>query len=490
MNILVGGIYQETNTFSKIPVRYQDFQVSRGDQIRLALPECELLEEAGHTLLLAVSARTLPSGPLDQKEFGLFLEEFFAAAKKAGEWPDAIYVSLHGGMFVEGAGSGEYCFLKELRKQYGNQIPIFASFDFHGNMFPELAGLLNYATAYRTAPHVDVEETGRRAVGAMIQCLKDGRIPTVRCIQIPMAFPGERVITAQQPAKDILAKARKAEEEEQVLEISWFCGFVWSDARDICMSIAVSACEFPEGLKRRITSLAQNIWERRREFIFGTAALECREAVRLAFVEAEDKNKVFLSDSGDNVTAGASGDSVFMAKLLNEELEYKIREDGKQKKWKVLLSGVADQRAVEECFSHEVSEEFPLSFGGSLDPENTPAKGMVTLLGKGSFCDGTGGKKVRYARIGYGAIQVLLNDVRFAYTQIKHFTAVGICLEEYQVICVKLGYLYPELAQTAQGAIIAFSPGNAPLDVAMIPYNDRERKFFPRCELEFEPFFA
>lgn len=482
MNVLVGGIYQETNTFSGIQVTYDDFRRSSGDGVIKALPECQLLIDAGFTVVPAVYARIIPSAPLSKDEFILFTEAFLASVADQ-EVPDAIYLNLHGGMYVNDIGSGELYLLKCLRQKFGESIPIFASFDFHGNMFPGLADLLNYATAYKTAPHVDVQETRERAVNALIKCLQEQIVPRVKCIQLPMTFPGEMVITDDYPAREILKMAEDIVIDGLALEVSWFCGFVWSDADEIFMSFAVSAASFDEVLVKRIKVVVDRLWELRHTFRFSVTALPCSEAVELALSASEDTRKVFVSDSGDNMTAGASGDSAYMVGIFDDVL----KKNPSYQNRRLLMVGIVDGQAVESCLTHKSGDQFMLRFGGERNPRNQSASYEVSLVRSGSFGMGEEGSVIRYAIVRCGLLEILLNDSRFAYTEIKHFEDVEINLDDYHIICVKLGYLYPELAVKANQSILAFSPGDASLDVMMIPYQKGDRQFFPRCDVDFDP---
>lgn len=481
MKVLVGGIYQEANTFSGIKTVYTDFRRYYGKDILEALPQCRLFEEAEIKIIPAVFATTIPSAPMNREEFDKFTEDFFAVLEGCEE-PDAIYLALHGAMYIRGVGSGELYFVKKLRQHYGREIPIFASFDFHGNMFPELAEELNYVTAYKTAPHVDEEITGERAVRALIACMKKGKYPAVRCVQVPMTFPGEMVITEEFPSRDILVCVETLTQEELVLEASWFCGFIWSDAEEIFMSVAVSAFEFSEIVKEKLYKTASYIWSRRRDFCFDVPALEVPEAIKMAMEKSNKQRKIFLSDSGDNVTAGTSGDNAYMAGAI---LDYVKAHPGYGER-KILVVGIADRAVVEQCMEAEAGEKLTLIFGGSLDNTSTRIEGTFTLVRTGRIPASRSSAAMNYAMVRLGNVDILLNELRFAYTEKKHFADVEVLLEEYHVICIKLGYLYAQLAEIAGGAILAFSPGNAPLKPQLIPYSRGRKDFYPLAEVTFQ----
>lgn len=481
MKVLVGGIHQEANTFSGIKTAYNDFRRYHGRKLVNYLSQCSLLEEAGIEIIPAVFARTIPSAPLNQEEFDEFVKDFFSSYDE-NEVPDAIYLCMHGAMYIRGIGSGELYFIEKLRKKYGKDITIFASFDFHGNMFPKLAAQLNYVTAYKTAPHVDETETGERAVKALIDSMRNGIIPKVKCIQIPMTFPGEMVITDDSPSREIIRYIEEIVREKLALEVSWFCGFIWSDAKENHMSLAISADKFSGQLEERVKNTVKFIWSKRNEFHFGTLALEVTDALHKVLEESKKTKKIFLSDSGDNVTAGTSGDNAFMAGAI---LEY-INSNKIYRNRKILIAGISDKDAVNKCMEMDKGDILELSIGGKLDCTSAVVRGCFTLVRKGMIGESFINSAMTYALIRHENVDILLNAKRYAYTEPVQFEMLGINLEEYDVICIKLGYLYTKLQETANGAVIAFSPGNAPQRPQLIPYSSERNDFYPLADVGFD----
>ena len=131
--ILVGGILQETNTYSPLKETYDAFQQYRGEALLnyAHTAPARLITQAGHTVVPAVYASIIPSGLLTAAEFERFVEDFLSYCT---DDIDGIWLSLHGAMTVEEIGSAEAYLVRRLRQRYGAQMPIFASFDFHGNM--------------------------------------------------------------------------------------------------------------------------------------------------------------------------------------------------------------------------------------------------------------------------------------------------------------------------------------------------------------------
>ena len=141
--ILVGGILQETNTFCVQEETYDSFNQYRGQALMeyLHTSPAKLLEQAGHTVVPAVYASIIPSGPMNAREFQRFLEDFLSYCT---DDIDGIWLSMHGAMSVEGIGSAEACLVSRLRQRYGDAIPIFGSFDFHANMCLDLVRQMNW----------------------------------------------------------------------------------------------------------------------------------------------------------------------------------------------------------------------------------------------------------------------------------------------------------------------------------------------------------
>ena len=80
---------------------------------------------------------------------------------------DGVYLDLHGAMVAEHTEDGEGELLKRIRGIVGGGLPIVASLDYHANLTPDMAALATALVGYRTYPHIDMAETGRRAAGLL-----------------------------------------------------------------------------------------------------------------------------------------------------------------------------------------------------------------------------------------------------------------------------------------------------------------------------------
>ena len=118
----------------------------------------------------------------------------------------------------------------------------------------------------------------------------------------------------------------------------------------------------------------------------------------------------FLSDSGDNVTAGAAGDLPYMLERL---LAHRVPV--------TLCASITDAAAVDACFRAGVGAQLELSLGGKLDPvhgQPLPVAGTVLRLHQ-SDRDG------RKAILTIDSINVILTERRLAFTTLSAIQRAG-----------------------------------------------------------------
>lgn len=461
MRVLIGGIGQETNMFTAQLSEYKDFTKYKGQEIRKHTPTVRLFEQEGIETILNMLAWSIPAGMLSKQEFQKFISEFFEGLRDV-EQVDGIYLILHGAMYVEEIGSGEEYLIKKLREKYGYEIPIAASFDFHGNMKKEITDLLNYATAYRTAPHIDELETRTRAILGLIRCLKEKVIPRVKVIRIPIVLPGEKVITEEEPCRELISLLDEAADGKTIWDVSLLCGYAWANHDYMTMSVTITYTQETERMKE-VIRIAKEIWERRKQFTYADTAYDPETAAEK--VRNLDSGLNFLSDTGDNVTAGASGDSICM---LNVLLKHKVQG--------ALIVGIVDREFCEMCRDRQQGEMVESRVGASLEKNLDSIVIQAEILRKGILDQE---KNLMYVLVHCQGNDVLFLSNRYAFTEESDFEKIGIAIRDYHLVVIKLGYLYPDLQRIADQSILALTPGNAYQIIEKIPYNTN-MKFYPR----------
>ena len=176
--ILIVELKQETATFNPAKTRYEDFRISRGEEIlrtyhgtrtELAGAFAVFGGDASVQLVPAMAAAAVSGGPVIGEDLDELLFEIIDLADEDGDI-DAAYICLHGAMVGESEDDPEGRLLAELRASLGD-VPIVASIDLHAIITDRLIEAADILVPYHTYPHVDHFETGQRAARLLLRLL-------------------------------------------------------------------------------------------------------------------------------------------------------------------------------------------------------------------------------------------------------------------------------------------------------------------------------
>ena len=506
MRILIGGMNHESNSLNPIITGEDDFVVFRGNEIleKGMLPYysstgiINTLKDAGAEIVPIVLGRAVPNGVVSAAFYNKIKAEFIAGAKEAlKRGPiDGVCLALHGSMKVEGLGCAEGDLTAALRTIFP-AIPITAALDMHATITAELLGAVDGFVGYKTAPHVDCAETGAHAARMLLKALNEGVSIRTAYQKIPMLVAGEKSETAAEPMASLIAECRKAEMKPGIEAVSLLLGFPWADDENNAVSVLVSyTCGREEQEERRpgientaedtarelASSLALDFWKRRKEFAFRTEYYDTRTALAAAYACAEKGEKpVFLSDSGDNPTAGAAGDSTDLLEAILETID---RADALPTP--LLYSGFYDTAAAALCVKAGEGAELDITLGGNWDRVNGKRLPLKVKV-----------KKIRRDFGPYHADLVLVScrNMLISITS-KHIgfgdedllPSLGIEAADYCLVAVKLGYLEPCFRSIAARAIMATTKGCSNEVLETIPYKKVRRPLYPLdADMEWRP---
>src|SRR5262249_3307944 len=155
-----------------------------------------------HPTLLATA---VPGGPVERETYHELKAEFLRRITTLLPL-DGLYLPRHGAMHVEGVQDAEGDWISAARQVVGQDCLITASFDLHGNLSRRVIDNLDMLSAFRTAPHIDREDTAKRACDMLVHCLDQRIRPTLMWSPIPVLMPGERTSTLYEPAKHLWAQ--------------------------------------------------------------------------------------------------------------------------------------------------------------------------------------------------------------------------------------------------------------------------------------------
>lgn len=445
MRIAIASLQCEGNSLTPVLTRKEDFDIALGMDMLKKLEISELLAEKQIEAVPTLYAHALPGGPVVKADFLELANAIVDAVPATGI--DGVWLYLHGAMCVEEIGSGDTWLLERLREKIGYRIPVSVAMDFHADNSDRIPELCNCVCAFRTAPHEDHRQTQNRALRALITCIEKKILPQPQLARADVVIEGDAVLTAREPLKSIMAEAERMERENAgMLSVQVFNGQPWIDAPYMGPSFIVTHESDTALAKQCAQKLARMYYDARHEFRFMVEAVTPEEAIRRA-MQAEEKT-VFLSDSGDNPTAGAAGDNAY---LLN-----RLKEAGAKN---VLIAGIMDAGACERCYRAQLGEELTLKIGGSLDARSESAEIRGKLIHRGdilSYQHDNGGPS---ATLDCGEMTVVLTKNRAAMCRPDIFASIDLDFTKFKIVAVKLGYLFPELAEAAERSILAFTPG-------------------------------
>ncbi len=221
----------------------------------------------------------------------------------------------------------------------------------------------------------------------------------------------------------------------EILDASVFNGQPWVDAPDTGASalvVARNAAAMPAACACA-EKLALMLWHAREQYRFLADAVDVQTAVSKALAQAE--GPVFISDSGDNTTAGAPGESVCLLSCL---LQHPLDQ--------VLLAGLTAPASVDHCqhekkgqtirFQDSVDDEFArLMCSLNLQPVLRSRGRLLGWYGEDAGDD--------YAVLSLPGLDMLLTSTTCAVISPEIIeSAVRAYLRIYRVSVVKLGYLF------------------------------------------------
>jgi microcystin degradation protein MlrC len=188
--IAFGGIQIECSTYSRIRSRMEDFMVKRGQELADE-PFFRLLKAYPHPFHPTLLAAAVPGGPVERETYHELKAQFLRRIEALLPL-NGLYLAMHGAMYVEGMQDAEGDWISAARQAVGKHCLITASFDLHGNLSRRVIDNLDMLSAFRTAPHIDREETAKRACDMLVHCLDQQTRPTLVWSPIPVLMPGER----------------------------------------------------------------------------------------------------------------------------------------------------------------------------------------------------------------------------------------------------------------------------------------------------------
>jgi microcystin degradation protein MlrC len=469
--IAIAGIAIESSTFSPALTDEAAFHAQYGKEVLTRYPffaaDSPLLKRA--IWIPTLEGHALPGGAVTREAYESLVNKTLDSLKKHLPY-DGLFFDIHGAMSVTGLDDPEGDFITRIRKVIGTKTIISTSMDLHGNVSWRLAENSDLITCYRKAPHEDAMQTKKRAVENLLERIESGKgKPAYKAyIPVPILLPGEKTSTRIEPGKSLYAEVTPAAAQEGIVDAAIWIGYAWSDEPRNHAVVMVTGDD-SEKVKHTAEQLAHKFWEVRTDFEFVAPTGSLKEALTKAL--ASKVHPFFISDSGDNPTAGGAGDVTWTLTEILKHPEFK-KETGPS----LIYASIPGPEFVKKVIAAGVGNHVDGYAGAKVDARFA---GPVHLSGTVESIEyGDKDAEVEVV-VKAGSVHVIVTQKRKPYHKEIDFTRLGLHPREAAIVVVKIGYLEPELYAMRADWILALTPGGVDQNLERLTYKRIERPMFP-----------
>jgi len=392
MRCVVAMAQHETNTFSPITTPLSAF----GSGVGLAVPPAGdeaiaiygnvdfafagMLQQAqayADDVVVPIAAYAEPSGKVDDQAFESICD---AICNSVTQGCDAVLLDLHGAMVTQSFDDGEGELLRRIRA-IDPQVPIAVALDFHANVTATMVSNCTVIDGYRTYPHTDMFDTGKRAAETFFSILKNNTKTRMSWHSIPLMTHMLRQSPDREPMHSLMQQAISAVDQGQLLNASVFGGFPLADIPHVSLCAVVVEAVIEEPYTAHGAKLCERIveqaWQQRDEFKFLAEPL----AESITRAKACTEFPVVIADHGDNSGAGGSADDLT---VLEEMLRQQL--DG------IVAGPIWDPQAVVALAALGIGGQTTIDIGGKTNVKairqigkSIRTSGIVTNITNGRF---------------------------------------------------------------------------------------------------------
>ncbi len=281
---------------------------------------------------------------------------------------NGVYLALHGALAVRDVPRPEAEIARRIRKIVGEQVPIVASFDLHGNEDEEFLKWANASLVIKRYPHYDSFLQGGRSAELLYRMMKGNYISTTATRKPAILTASVLQWTGQSPSMNIMERARRWEARQPDTYVNVFYGFPWSDVPDIGTTVQVITNNNQNLADSIADDMADYIWRVRQDFALGTFPMPDEAVKKTRQAIDNDQVPVVLGDYSDR-----PGDATW---ILRELIDNKING--------VLYATLRDEGVLEKLKQENAKpgDLFDMEVGGFTGEQ---AGSPVRIKGKIAF---------------------------------------------------------------------------------------------------------
>jgi len=425
-----------------------------------------------------VLGKSESGGPVRHSDFDDMVGALMAALEHAKPL-DGVYIEAHGAAATTEVADAEGYYFSKIRALVGNETPIVATLDLHGNVSEAMFSSADVLISYRRNPHADILERARDAADSLHE-LMNGRKAHTAFVRLPLVTPQITQSTDEGTPFGDCVRYAEACMGDDLFNVSLLPGFGFSDTPDNGFAVMTASWAGREHAAALATDIAERAWGHRARY--GTASLlTIEDAVQKAETVTQDASPIILADIGDNPGGGGAGRTIDLLSAL--------------------LASSADNVLLGVFYAPElVSLAFATGLGGKLktvlppspcDQRETalPIRATVICLRENAQFRGCYGMaSLRDAQLGQaccleiGGIRVIVSSQRAQILSADYFTFFDLDPAKAKTIVVKSrGHFRAGFAHIAPDTRIfeVNTPGLTTADLRSITWKGLRRPVYP-----------
>jgi microcystin degradation protein MlrC len=469
--IAIAGLGIESSTFSPALTHEAAFRAKYGDQIFTSYPffSTDSATRSQASWFPALMGKSLPGGTVTREAYESLVGQLLELLKKNLPY-DGLFFDIHGAMSVVGLDDPEGDLIIRIREVVGKKTLISTSMDLHGNVSWRLAENTDLITCYRMAPHEDAMQSKKRAVTNLLTRIENGKgKPAYKAwIPIPILLPGEKTSTRIEPGKSLYAKVSPASLQPGIIDAAIWIGYAWADEPRNHAVVMVTGDD-----KKKVAAtaerLAKSFWDVRSKFEFVAPTATLEEALNKAIHST--KHPFFISDSGDNPTAGGAGDVTWTLTQILARPEFQS-ERGPS----LIYASIPGPEFVQKAIEAGLGGKVDAFAGAAVDARFAPPVRLTGTIESIQHGDQHAETEVV---VKVGSVHVIVTKKRKPYHREADFTRLGLNPRTADIVVVKIGYLEPELYNMRADWLLALTPGGVAQNLERLGYKRINRPMFP-----------
>ena len=476
MKVLLAHFTNEANANVPNICEFDQMHLSYGDKCIEDMHIREVFERSNIEMLPAIMATSGSSGVIAKEVFDYITAKITRVIKENINSIDGVFLEFHGASYVEEIGSGDFYLLERIRELLGPYIPIAIVCDPHGNLTKEYVESTQIIRSYRESPHTDAIESDIRVAKELIDIMQNRQNIHSIYRKLPLILGGEQSVSTDEPVLSINKYMDEMEKDPRVRSASWHVGYIRHDCPEAGCAIVIvpQTANDIEYCEQKADELAKYVWDKRHEFHYTGYTAEPDKAIEEAL--AFDGKPVFITDSGDNSTSGSTGANTF---VLRQFLAIK------DLKKKVLFASICDVKTFKQLSLLNINDSCEIDLGANYDELSKSVHLQVKIIASGGikgFMMFDHNKVFAHTitvNIINTNIYIIVADNPYTLCEMHQYEEAGLNIDDYDIIIVKQGYIFPDLKAKGKLSIMSLTNGATLQNTAKLPFKLICRPMYP-----------